>query len=715
MWGKRQRYPVYLQHNEEDCGAACLAAIARYYGASLPFSRIREAVGTGQQGTSLLGLQQGAEQLGFYARPVKATASILDQLQEMPLPSILHWHGNHWVVLYGVHGKAFKIADPAIGLRSLTRAEMLDGWDDWVALLLEPDIATLMAQPQSNTNGLQQFFQRAWFHRSLVLEVLLINAVLGILSLSSPFLIQILTDDVLVRQDMGLLNTVAIAIMVLMLLNSTLGFIQANLIIHFAQRLELSLVLDFGRKILRLPLAYYESHRSGEIVSRLQDIQLINQLITQVVASLPSQVFVAIVALIVMLLYSPILTLAALLLGGLMSLSTIIFLPQLQHKMKQALTLDAENQGVLVETFKGAMTLKTLTADPQFWEEFQGRFGRLSTLSFRTGQISIINTSFSGLIASLGNIGLLWFGSQLVIQDSLSIGQLLAFTAMNRNLSGLVGSLIQLADETTRVKAATQRLNEVIDAPPEVIPESSKATVSLPDAVTIACQDISFFYPGQIQFIDHLSLSIPGGKVTALMGESGCGKSTLAKLIAGLYPLQSGNIRLGLYNLHDISLACLRQQVILVPQEPHFWSRSILDNFRLGYPQASLEDVVRVCHLVDADRFISQLPNKYQTVLGEFGANLSGGQRQRLAIARALLRNPPVLILDESTSGLDQASEQRVLTNLLNYRRGKTTLLISHRPSVIRQAHWLIQLDNGTLKAKGQPELFYSAKKNSYV
>ncbi|MCZ0903892.1 ATP-binding cassette domain-containing protein, partial [Microcoleus sp. HI-ES] len=236
---------------------------------------------------------------------------------------------------------------------------------------------------------------------------------------------------------------------------------------------------------------------------------------------------------------------------------------------------------------------------------------------------------------------------------------------MNQNVTTWVNSLEGFTDEMTRVQTATQRLSEVIDAEPETKNDSNKPFVTIQDRDGIVCKGVSFHYPGRLDLLENFSVTFPGGQAIALIGYSGCGKSTLAKVISGLYPLQSGNIRIGGYNLQDLSLDSLRQQVVLVPQEAHFWSRSIMDNFRLGSPDISFEQIVKVCKIAGADEFISQLPDKYQTVLGEFGANISGGQRQRLAIARAILNNPPVLILDESTAGLDPASEAEVLEQLL--------------------------------------------------
>jgi len=699
------KYAVVRQHSEEDCGAACLGAIARYYGVSLTLTRLRELVGTGQQGTTLLGLQRGAENLGFNARSVRTAPEILDRLSDAPLPAIIHWMGNHWVVLYGKQKQKYVIADPAVGIRYVTRSEVAQGWTDWVMLLLEPDPSRLAAQESDAPGGyLSGFIRRIWVSRDLLAEVLLLNLAMGVLSIATPFLIQILTDDVLVRGDLKLLNGLAIAVILLTLFGAGLGLVQSNLTAYFAQRLELGLVMQFGRSMLHLPLSYYETHRSGEIVSRLRDIQEINQLAAQVVVSLPSQTFIALVSLCFMLAFSWKLSLAAVLLAVLMTLSTLIFLPSLQQKTRSLLILDAENQGVLVETFKGALTLKTTTAAPQFWEELQSRFGRLANLNFRTTQIGIINTLFSGLVSGAGGILLLWLGSTLVIQRELSIGQLLAFSSFNANFTGLISSLVRFVDEFTRVQTATQRLTEVIAQTPENVAEATKPFVHLPPTADIHCHQLSFHYPGRTELLDDFSLTIPGGKVTALIGRSGCGKSTLAKLIAGLYPVQSGNLRIGAYNLPDLSLDCLRQQVVLIPQEPHFWSRTILENFRLGAPDLDFEQIVQVCQITGADEFISRLPEKYQTVLGEFGANLSGGQRQRLAIARALIHHPPILILDESTAGLDPLSEAEVLDQLLHHRRDRTTLLISHRPRVINRAQWIVLLDQGKLLLQGSAD-----------
>ena len=700
------KFQCVRQQSEEDCGAACIATISKHYGRVFTISRIREMIGTGQQGTSLLGLQQGAEALGFNARPVKASPAVIQRINEAPLPAIVHWKGYHWIVLFGKRGKKFIVGDPAFGIRYITAKELSEAWVDWVMLLLEPDPVRFFSQEDEKEKvaGFNRFLKRVLPYKGILAQTLLLNGFLGVLSLASPFLLQILTDDVLVRGDQQLLTKVAIAVCVMHLVSSSLRMVQSNLISHFSQRIQLGLILEFGRQILRLPLSYYESRRSGEIISRLEDIQQINHLVSQIVISLPSQFFIALVSLFFMVSYSLQLTGAGIAIALTMTISTVIFMPVLQQKTRSLLVLSSENQGVLVETFKGAITLKTTNAAPQFGAEFQSRFSQLSNLSFSTMQIGIFNGTFSSLVSQMGSVALLWFGSSLVISKDLSIGQLLAFNSMNGNFTAFISSAIGFVDEFARAKTAVQRFTEILDAEPESENDRQKPWANLDPSADIICHNLTFHHPGRMDLLEDFSLVIPGGKVVALIGKSGCGKSTLVKLITALYSPNSGNIRFGIYNQKDLSLECLRRQVVLTPQDAHFWSRTIMENFRLGNPDVSFEQIVRACQITGADEFISKLPDKYQTILGEFGSNMSGGQRQRLAIARAIVNDPPILVMDESTSALDPISEMEVLDTILGHRKGKSTLMISHRPPVISRADWIILLDNGKVQLQGNPQ-----------
>jgi ABC-type bacteriocin/lantibiotic exporter with double-glycine peptidase domain len=571
-------------------------------------------------------------------------------------------------------------------------------------LLLLPDDSRFDQQPEDKIAGFGRFLVRVLPYRKILAEAIAINIAIGLLSLASPLMMQLLTDDVLVRGDTQLLTTVAIGVVAMNLFRSAISLVQAHLIGHFGQRLQLGLLLEYGRKLLHLPLTYFEGRRSGEVVSRIADVSAVNALVSQIVLGLPSQFFIAIVSLGFMLFYSWGLTLASIAAFVIVTLVNLLFLPALRQKTRNMIVLGTENQGFLVETFRGVQVLKTTQATPQAWQEYQTNYGRLANLGWGTMKLGLYSGTITSIFSTFTGIALLWLGSYLVINRTLSIGQLLAFSGMSSNFLGFLSSVIGLVDEFITAQIVIQRLTEVIDATPEDEKDERKPWAEIKGNADITCTNLNFHHAGRVDLLQDFSLTIPGGHTIALIGKSGCGKSTLAKLIAGLYFLQSGNIRYGIYNQQDLSIECLRQQVVLVPQEPHFWSRSIIDNFRFSYPQIAFEQIVQACEIAGADEFISKLPDKYQTVLGEFGANLSGGQKQRLAIARAIVTEPPVLILDESTGALDPVSEAEVLDKLLFHRQGKTTIMISHRPKVIGRANWIVLLEEGRLKIQGTPE-----------
>ena len=702
--GRDESYACVRQFNEEDCGAACIATVCEHYGRRLSLGRVRESVGTMATGTTLLGLKRGAEQLGLQARAARAENSLIDHLDDLPLPMVCHWNGNHWVVLHGLKGDQIVIADPAIGIRELTRESFLQHWQNGVVLLLEPDPARFSQEEEPTTNrGLWALTEFIRPFKGLLLQVLMLNIVIGTLALSMPILMQILTDDVLVRGDVQMLTSLSIGIMALTALRNGLGWMQGYMVGHFGQKLQLQMIMHYGQRLFHLPISYFESHRSGEVVSRIGDIEHINGLLTGVVTGLPSQLCIAAISLIWMLTYSAPLTVAAVACYAAVVLCNVSFLPAVQSKIKKMLVGASENQGYLVEVFRAATVLKTTEATPQAWQEYQRNFGRLARLSWDTTQLRLNESTATSLLGGLTSIALLWYGSSFVIDQQLSIGQLLAFNGMGANVLGFLAGLSGLSQELVTSGVVLRRLSEVLERDPENANAARQHHAGISSQAPIRCNDISWHYPGRRPLLNHFSLEIPGGLTTALIGESGCGKSSITKLIAGIYPLEQGSIHYGSFSARDLNLESLRRQVVLVPQDSHFFNRSIFDNFAFTHPGVDFAQVVEACQLALADDFIQDLPDGYGTVLGEFGANLSGGQKQRLAIARALINDPPVLIMDESTSALDPVLEQRLMERLLTDRKGKTTILVSHRPSVILRADWIVYIERGQVKQQDSP------------
>ena len=705
---QRQAIPCIRQHNEEDCGAACLATVCARHRAQLPLGWIRHLVGTSREGTTLLGLKRGAEKLGFHAQAAKADASLLDDLKTLPLPIICHWQGCHWVVLHGARGDQLLVADPAVGLRQLSRKEFLDGWINGVVLLLEPDPARFPVSHQPvqrwrSGQGLAIVPRLLQPFRGLLVQALGLNLVIGVLALGMPLMMQILTDDVLVRGDSAMLRSLAIGILLLFVFRALLNLLQGVLVGHFGQKLQLQMVLHYGQHLLRLPLSYFESRRSGEVVSRLDDIQKLNDLIADLTLGLPGQFCIAVVSLIWMWHYSGSLTLAALVGYAVVVGTQLAVLPTLHRRTQQLLVQSAHNQGFLVELFSGQALLKTTQAAPQAWQEFQRNQGRLARQAWGVGLLDLQTSTATNFLGQAIGIGLLWYGSVFVLQQQLSIGQLLAFNGMGANVFAFLAGLSGVSQELITSRVVMARLDDALQHPLET--ETAKGTqqARIPANADIVCEDVTFHHQGRAALLDHLNLRIPGGLTTALIGESGCGKSTLSKLIAGLYCLESGAIHYGPFNGKDLSLESLRHQVVLLPQQDTFLNRSILENFTFAYPHLGFAEIVELCRLTLADDFIRELPDSYATVLGEFGANLSGGQRQRLALARALAADPPVLLLDESTSALDPVLEARLMDRLLDHRQGKTTIMVSHRPSVILRADWVVFMEQGAVRQQSHP------------
>lgn len=696
------------QHSEEDCGAACLATVCQSHGYLLPLSIARHSVGTSSTGTTLLGLKRGAESLGFNARAAKASPEMLNDLESLPMPIICHWQGCHWVVLHGHKNGQLLVADPAIGLREVSPQAFLKGWNNGVVLLLEPDPQRF--PPKEKVEESWQRGRGASLIRSLVLpfkrlllQALALNLSIGVLALAMPLLMQILTDDVLVRGDADMLRSLSIGILALFLLRALLNLLQGVLVGHFGQKLQLQMVLHYGRHLLQLPLSYFESRRSGEVVSRLDDIQRLNDLIANAVLGLPGQCCIALISLLWMWQYSGSLTVAALVGYSAVLLAQVSILPSLHRRTQGLLVQSADNQGFLVELFRGQTLLKTTQARPQAWDEFQGKQGRLANLAWNMGMLELKASTATNFLGNVTTVVLLWYGSSFVLNQQLTIGQLLAFNGMGGNVLAFLAAATGLSQEWMTSRVVMDRLDDALQHPAESAIAPGKQQATIPADGDIVCHDVSFHHPGRCALIQNLNLRIPGGITTALIGESGCGKSTLSKLIAGLYPLQHGSIHFGPFNGRDLSLECLRQQVVLLPQEDIFLNRSIYENFIFAYPHLSFADVVELCQLTLADDFICRLPDGYATVLGEFGANLSGGQRQRLALARALASDPAVLLLDESTSALDPVLEARLMDRLLEHRKGKTTLLVSHRSSVILRADWIIYMEQGSVKQQSHP------------
>lgn len=698
----KTKYQWIRQQSGADCAAASFAIIAKHHGRTFKISRLREILGTGKGGTTLLGLKQGAESLGFWAKAFKSDRDRLNDLMEkLPLPAIIYWKGYHFVVLYGREGEKYVISDPGMGIRYLSRSELLKGWQGGLMLLLTPHPFWFLSQQGDRVDPWGSALQRLYPYRWTVLALFLLGCLLGVLSLTLPIFLQLLVDRVLLGDRFQILPVILFFFCCLQGFHSLLNWGQLTLASQFSQKLQTGLKLDFGEQILQLPLTYHEARYDSVVRGVLRDIQGINRIVTQTIVTLPQQTLSGLAAIALLGIYNLQIALVASAIALFVASAIALLDPEVRQASYRTAVTAGNNLFFLSETFKNALTIKTIAVTPHLAREMQNRLEEEAEINSKNANLTHFEEALSQLLLGLGSLSLLAFTGYLYGQQYLSLGQLVSIYGLNLVLLDTSKTWVRFWLDFTQVKTAAQLLDELFDCTPENLGDEAKPWQEIAPHADICCQNLQFQYPGRLPILSNLNVTLPGGGAIAIIGYSGCGKSTFAKLLTRLYDLPRGEIKLGDHAIADFPLDCLRRQVVLVPQEAEFLTRSITENLQLAQPEATFADIQKACEIAAADEFIATFPEGYNTILGTFSANLSGGQKQRIAIARALLINPPLLILDEATANLDPPTEKRVMDRLLSHRKGQTTLLISHRPNVIERADWVFWIDEGMVKFAG--------------
>jgi HlyB family type I secretion system ABC transporter len=701
LWQRlTRRYPFFEQQSAADCGAACLVMVGRYWGKRFSVNRLRDIANVNRSGASLRGLATAAESLGFTTRPVKAS---LNKLAEQGLPAIAHWEGKHYIVVYEVTHNSVVVGDPAIGQLTLSPAQFKAGWKGYT-LLLQP--TALLKQAEEDNPGFWQFFELAKPHRLVLLEVFATSVLLQIFGLITPLFTQLLLDRVIVQRSTLTLTAVGIGLLIFGMFRVITAGLRQYLLDHTANRVDLALIVGFISHTFKLPLSFFESRFVGDIISRVQENRKIQRFITGEALSIILDLLTVFVYLGLMFWYSWKLALLSLVIIPPFVLLALIATPFLQRVSRQIFNAYTEETGYLIQSLTGIHTVKSMAVEQTVrwhWEEL---FGKSLKKTF-SGQI-IGNTllMFSGTIETIVTTGLLWFGAWQVIQNELTIGQLVAFNMLLGNVINPFRRLTVLWNELQEVMIAIERINDVIETEPEEDLQLQIRQTLPPIQGHLHFQQVTFRYhpDSDVNTLENISFQVYPGQMVALVGRSGSGKTTLSKLILGLYPPTEGQILIDGYDVTCLNLRSLRQQIGVVDQDTFLFGATIRENISLGHPEATLEDVIEAAQQAGAHSFIKELPLGYETQIGEGGGMLSGGQRQRLAIARALLGDPRLLIFDEATSHLDAESERIIQTNLSSILRQRTTLVIAHRLSTVRHADQILVLDKGILIESGTHE-----------
>ncbi|MBE9209805.1 peptidase domain-containing ABC transporter [Nostoc sp. LEGE 06077] len=698
VWGRlTKRYPFFEQQSAADCGAACLVMISRYWGKRLSINRLRELANVSRGGASLRGLTAAAESVGFATRPVKAS---LDKLAQQTLPAIAHWEGKHYVVVYEITKKRVIIGDPAVGQRSLTVGEFKAGWTGY-ALLLQP--TTLLKETEEENIQFWQFFDLVKPHWQVLLEVFTASVFIQLFGLVTPLFTQLLLDRVIVQGSTLTLNAMGLGLLIFGLFRVAINGLRQYLLDHTANRISLSLLVGFIKHTFRLPLAFFESRYVGDIVSRVQENQKIQRFLTGEALSIILDLLTVFIYVGLMFWYSPSMALLSLCIVPPFMLLALVATPFLRRISREVFNATANENSYLIQSLTGIRSIRSMAIEQTVrwhWEEL------LNNLIKKTFSGQIVGNQlqiFSATIETVVSTGLLWFGAWLVIQNQLTIGQLVAFNMLLGNIIRPFQRLVVLWNQVQEVMIATERINDVLEAEPEEDLQNQPRQILPRLSGHIRFENVTFRYhpDSDINVLENLSFEIKPQQTVAVVGRSGSGKTTLSKLILGLYPPTDGKVLIDAHDVTSISLRSLRSQIGVVDQDTFLFGGTIRENISIAHPEATLEEIIDAARLAGADDFIKQLPMGYETQIGEGGGMLSGGQRQRLAIARALLGNPRLLLLDEATSHLDAESERIIQNNLTTILKGRTSLIIAHRLSTVRHADLILVLDRGLLVESG--------------
>lgn len=694
---RKRRFPSVLQLSETDCGAACLATVLRFYGKQVSVNKLRTLANIGRDGSSLQSIAEAAEAVGFYTRGLKTS---FERLAKAELPAIAHWEGFHFVVVYELKRNSVTIADPAIGLKKVSRGEFEKKWTGFL-LLLKPTIKIESIEESKSTIG--RFLPLLKPYGAVLFNIFLASFMLQFFGLSLPVFTQVIVDKVLVHNNVSMLNALLIGMILIAVFQTVTNALRYYLLVHTTRRLDTQMVVDFYRHILSLPMRYFEERKVGDILRRFNENARIRDFLTGRVLGVVLDSLLIFIYMGFMFYYSVKLTLISIaFIPGYIAL-TLVVRPIFQRQYREAFEKAAEADSQIVETVSGIGAIKSTATEMNLRWKLEGLIVKSLNLQFRSAISGMAVISTAHLWSTLNTIIVFWFAASLVIGGQLSIGQLVAFNVLVTNVTRPILSVVDLWREFQEIGIAFERLNDVFDAQPEET-ASNIDRMRLPRINgRIRFENVTFRYPTRPEknALQNVTLDVTPGQTVALVGRSGAGKTTFANLLLRLYEPNDGRVLIDGHDLRHVSLGSLRSQIGVVAQDVFLFSGTIRDNIALIDADAPLEQVVEAATMAGAHDFISELPLGYETKIGERGQSLSGGQKQRIAIARALFRRPRILIFDEATSALDTESEGAIQKNLDQILKDRTTFIIAHRLSTVRNADVIVVLDRGTIREVG--------------
>ncbi|HJY11644.1 MAG TPA: peptidase domain-containing ABC transporter [Flavobacterium sp.] len=718
-----KKFTHYKQADFKDCGPTCLKIVAKHYGKTINIQDLRDITETTREGSNLLFLSDAAEKIGFRTLGVKIN---LERLHEAPLPCILHWNKNHYVVLYKIRKNMYYVSDPAFGLIEYSKEDFIKFWignnagnatQEGIALLMEAAPKFFQSDFDKEENkglGFSLLSQYVLRYKSFLIQLSIGLVASSLLMLISPFLTQSIVDVGIQNQNIHFIYLILFAQLFLFAGKTGLELIRSWILLHLSTRINISLISDFFIKLMNLPISFFDVRMTSDIMQRINDHRRIERILTtsslNVLFSMLNVVVLGAV-----LAYFNLQIFLVFFLGSLLYFGWItLFLKRREILDYKRFAEVSQEQSKVMELINGMQEIKLHNAEKQKrwgWEYVQARLFRVSIKGLVLEQTQTIGSSF---INELKNIFIIFLSAKLVIDGSITLGMMLAISSIVGSLNGPITQLIEFVRELQDAKISLARLSEIHEKEDEIQQEVHQ-TNEVPIDCDIILKNVSYRYLGSdIPVLDDLNLTIPANKVTAIVGVSGSGKTTLMKLLLKFYEPEKGEINIGNAQLKNITQKAWRSNIGAVMQEGFIFSDTIANNIAFGVDKIDKERLVYAADVANIKEYISGLPLGYNTKIGAEGVGMSTGQKQRLLIARAVYKNPELLFFDEATSALDANNEKAIMQKLDVFFKDKTVIVIAHRLSTVMNADQIVVLDKGKIIEIGNHSALVEQKGNYF-
>jgi ATP-binding cassette subfamily B protein len=716
-----KKFPNYKQSESKDCGPTCIKIIAKYYGKIINTQQLRTLSETTREGSSLLGLSDAVESIGFKSLGVKLTYA---KLLEAPVPCIVHWNKNHFVVVYKIKRDTVYVSDPAHGLITYTKEEFITRWignnatestKEGIVLLVEP--TPLFYQEEFEKDepfGFTFIFKYLFKYKRFIVQLIIGLLAGSLLQLLLPFLTQSIVDVGIKNQDLNFVYLVLFAQLFLFIGKAALEIIRSWILLHLSTRINISLISDFFIKLMKLPISFFDVRMTGDLLQRINDHKRIERILTTSSLTVLFSFFNLII-------FSFVLGYYSLQILGVFAIGSALYFGWVLFFFKKRKELDykrfsqvSQEQSKVIELINGMQEIKLHNAERRMrwnWEYVQARLFKIATKSLALEQTQNVGSNF---INELKNMFITILSAKLVIDGEITLGMMMAISYIVGQLNGPITQLINFMRDVQDAKISLDRLGEIHNKEDEEKPSDQKVT-NIPKNATIRLNNISFRYVGGLEpVLKDLTLVIPANKTTAIVWVSGSVKSTLMKLLLRFYEIDKGEIMVNQFNLTNISQKVWRDHCGVVMQEGYIFNDTIAKNIAVGEDYVDIEKLAHAIDVANISDYIDGLPLGYNTKIGSEGSGLSTGQKQRLLIARSVYKNPKFLFFDEATSALDANNEKVIMEKLNTFFADKTAVVIAHRLSTVKNAHQIVVLDKGRIVEKGNHKELIALKGSYY-